>query len=293
MSITQQTILYDKNLPARIRLTNGSVDRSERETHRHNEIELIYVDSGSLNATIDYQDCEFSAGDLIVISSNTVHSLESKKAKLLTVHFSYVFVKSFFNDFEGYDYVLEEGSQERREMQLLMQKLLAIEQNSFDEYSTLVKYSHLTKMLRLLLTRCRREKAAVAYEQRRSFESDAIAVKNYIEINYRRKMYIGELAQLLHYDQRQMTRYFRQLTGKHFKEYLNYVRCEHALEDYLVHDISGADAALKNGFCHYNFFLRACNKYYGACPTAIKKARREQRGRDFHANTNMPLVRTA
>ena len=288
MPITQQTIIYDKNLPARIRIANGSVDKSSRETHRHNEIELIYVDGGKLNATIDYQEHEFSAGDLIVINSNTVHSLEGKKAQMLTVHFSYVFVKSFFNSFDEFDYVLQEGSQERRDMLFLMQKLLAIEQNNFDGYNTLVKYSLLTRMLRLLLTRCRREKPLVLFDKRRSIESDAIAVENYIETNFRRKMYIHELAELLHYDPNQITRYFKQLTGKHFKDYLNAVRVEHALEDYLVHDISAADAALRNGFCHYNFFLRACNKYYGASPTAIKKARREQQ-----STTNMPLVRTA
>ena len=293
MGIDQITIKYDKNLPARIRIANGSADRSEREPHRHNEIELIYVESGKLSATIDYQEHEFSAGDLIAVGSNTVHSLEFKRARILTVHFSYVFVKSFFNSFENYDYVLKEGSQERREMLLLMQKLMAIEQNSFDEYNTLVKYSLLTKMLRLLLTRCRIEKAPVVLNKRRSLESDAIAVKNYIEVNFRRKMYLNELAELIHYNPNQITRYFKQLTGKHFKDYLNYVRAEHALEDYLTYDIPVGEAALKNGFCHYNFFSKACNKYYGASPTAIKKARREQRGRDYHANTNMPLVRTA
>ena len=289
MSITQQAIQYDRNLPARIRLSDGSVEKSASETHRHNEIELIYVDSGRLNATIDYQEHEFSAGDLIVINSNTVHSLEGKKARTLTVHLSYVFVKSFLSSFEEFDYVLQEGSQERREMLLLMQKLLAIEQNTFDGYNTLVKYSLLTRILRLLLTRCRREKPPVVFDKRRSLESDAIAVKNYIETNFRRKMYIYEVAELLHYNPNQITRYFRQLTGKSFKDYLNSVRAEHALEDYLTYDIPVGEAVLKNGFCHYNFFSKACNKYYGASPTAIKKARREQR----EIAADMPLVRTA
>ena len=289
MDIHQQIIIYDKNLPARIRIASGPVDRSERETHRHNEIELIYVDSGRLNATIDYQEHKFSAGDLFVINSNTVHSLEGKKARTLTVHLSYVFVKSFLSSFEEFDYVLQEGSQERREMTFLMQKLLAIEQNTFDEYSALTKYSLLLKMLRLLLTRCRREKPPAVYDKRRSLESDMIAVKNYIETNFRRKMMIAELAELLHYNPNQITRYFRQLTGKSFKDYLNSVRAEHALEDYLTYDIPVGEAALKNGFCHYNFFSKACNKYYGASPTAIKKARREQR----EIAADMPLVRTA
>ena len=122
-------------------------------------------------------------------------------------------------------------------MQFLMQKLLAIEQNTFDEYSALVKYSLLLKMLRLLLTRCRSEKQPVVCEKRRSLESDAIAVKNYIEINFRRKIMIGELAELIHYDPRSFTPYFKKLTGKRFTDYLQEVRTVHALEDYLTYDI--------------------------------------------------------
>lgn len=288
MSIVHQTIKYDNNLPGCIRLRDGPVDKNSGEPHCHNEIELIYVDSGKLQATIDYQDSEFSAGDVIVINSNTVHSLKGENARYLSVHFSYVFVKAFFDSFENYDYNLKEGSQERREMMFLMQKLLAIEQNTFDEYSALKKYSMLLKMLRLLLTRCRREKQPAVYDKNRSVESDAIAVKNYVEINFRRKIMIAEIAELLHYDPNQITPYFKKLTGKRFTDYINQVRAEHALEDYLTYDIPVGEAALKNGFCHYNFFSKACNKFYGASPTAIKKARREQ-----SVTVNMPLVRTA
>ena len=284
MAIIQQTIQYGKNLPARIRL----VDKQSSEPHRHSEIELIYVDKGSLQATIDYQDREYAAGDVIVISSNAVHSLSGENARILSVHLSYVFVKSFFNAFESSEFVLEQGSQERREMVFLMQKLLAIEQNTFDEYSALKKYSLLLKMMRLLLTRCRREKPPAVYDKNRSVESDAIAVKNYVEVNFRRKMMIAEIAELLHYDPNQITPYFKKLTGKRFKDYLNQVRAEHALEDYLTYDIPVGEATLKNGFCHYNFFSKACCKYYGASPTALKKARREQSD-----TTHMPLVRTA
>ena len=56
----------------------------------------------------------------------------------------------------------------------------------------------------------------------------------------------------------------------------------------LEDDIPVSDAALKNGFGHYNHFTLACNKLYGASPTAIKKQRRQ---RDVASNA--PLERTA
>ena len=56
--------------------------------------------------------------------------------------------------------------------------------------------------------------------------------------------------------------------------------------DYLTYDIPVGEAALKNGFCHYNFFSKACNKYYGASPTAIKKQKRA-------ASVSAPLEKSA
>ena len=46
--------------------------------------------------------------------------------------------------------------------------------------------------------------------------------------------------------------------------------------------------ALKNGFGHYNHFTNACRKYYGASPTALKKAKRQ---RDVASNA--PMERSA
>ena len=43
-----QTIQYDKNIPARIRLRDGPVDKALNEPHWHEELQLIYVDGGTL-----------------------------------------------------------------------------------------------------------------------------------------------------------------------------------------------------------------------------------------------------
>ena len=136
-----QTIEYDKRLPARITLCDSSVDRCRGEPHWHEEMQLIYVDEGSLNMTVGNRKSALNAGDVQLINPGEVHSLKKGSAKYISVHFSRVFVKSFFEAAESCGYVLEEGSQERREMVFLMQKLLAVERNTFDEYSALVKYS--------------------------------------------------------------------------------------------------------------------------------------------------------
>ncbi len=192
-----QTIQYDKNLPARIRQRDGPLDKELNEPHWHEELQLIYVDGGTLDVSLGETKQVLTAGDVTVISPRTEHALSGTDARYLTVHFSHVFVKSFFDSIEKVDFRLAEGSQERREICWLMQKLLAIEQNPFDEYSALVKYSLTLKMLRILLTRCCTEKQETVVSGRCSQDSRAQTVKDYIETNFRRKIFISEIAELL------------------------------------------------------------------------------------------------
>ena len=283
-----QTIEYDKRLPAKTSLCDSAVNRCRGEPHWHEEIQLIYVDEGSLNMTVGNRKLTLDSGDVQVINPCEVHSLKKSSAKYFSVHFSRVFVQSFFDSAESYGYVLEENSQERREMVFLMQKLLAVERNTFDEYSALVKYSLLLKMLRLLLTRCRTEKFDSVYGTSRSLDDDVIAVKQYIEANYHRKIMTADYENLLHFDATYVMTYFKKQTGMTIMSYAIKERTRHALDDYLTHDIPIGEAAKKNGFCHYNHFTKACRKYYGASPTEIK---RQKRQRDVATNT--PLVRSA
>lgn len=283
-----ETIQCDSILPAKITLNDSSVDRCRGEPHWHEELQLIYVDEGSLNMTVGNRKSALNAGDVQMINPCEVHSLKKSSAKFLSVHFSRVFVQSFFETAESYGYVLEDGSQERREMVFLMQKLLAVERNNFDEYSSLVKYSLLLKMLRLLLTRCRTEKTVSIYGTERSLDDDVIAVKQYIEANYHRKIMTADYENLLHFDATYVMTYFKKQTGMTIMGYAIKERTKHALDDYLTHDIPIGEAAKKNGFCHYNHFTKACHKYYGASPTEIK---RQKRQRD--AAPNAPLVKSA
>ena len=283
-----QTIEYDNILPAKIELNERTVDRCRGEPHWHEEIQLIYLDEGSLNVTVGNRELQLSAGDMQLINPCEVHAVNKGSAKYLSVHFSRVFVKSFFEPVESFGYVLEEGSQERREMIFLMQKLLAVEQNTFDEYSALVKYSLLLKMLRMLLTRCRTEKLNSVYGTDRSLDDDVMAVKQYIEAHYRQKIMTADLKKLMHFDSSYVMTHFKRRMGMTIMSYTIKERTKHALDEYLTHDIPIGEAAKKNGFCHYNHFTKACHKYYGANPTEIKKAKRQ---RDVAPNA--PLEKSA
>ena len=67
---------------------------------------------------------------------------------------------------------------------------------------------------------------------------------------------------------------FKKQTGMCIADYVKKARADHALDDYLTKNVPVCEAALKNGFGHYNRFTIACNKIYGAGLTATKKMKR-------------------
>ena len=141
-------------------------------------------------------------------------------------------------------------------------------------------------MLRLLLTRCRTEKPVSVYGTDRSLDDDVIAVKQYIESNYRQKITTADLEKLMHFKPTYVMTHFKKQTGMTIMSYAIRERARHALDDFITHGVPVCEAALKNGFCHYNHFTKACHKYYGASPTEIKKQKRA-------ASVSTPLVRSA
>ena len=60
-----ETIQYDSILPAKITLNDNSVDRCRGEPHWHEEMQLIYVDEGSLSLTVGNRSAELHAGEVL------------------------------------------------------------------------------------------------------------------------------------------------------------------------------------------------------------------------------------
>ena len=69
-----QTIEYDNNLPGRIRLFDSPDGKTSVEAHWHEEIELIYVDSGTLFVTINDLEHELKRGDVIVLGATSLNA---------------------------------------------------------------------------------------------------------------------------------------------------------------------------------------------------------------------------
>lgn len=66
---------------------------------------------------------------------------------------------------------------------------------------------------------------------------------------------------------------FRAVTGMGMKEYLSYVRLEHASKELQSTDHSITEVAINSGFSDSNYFKDAFKKMYGISPRAYRAER--------------------
>ena len=105
---------------------------------------------------------------------------------------------------------------------------------------------------------------------------DIQKVVDYIAEHYRENLTLDVLAKHIHMNSFYFSSYFKKQMGQNFKDYLNRVRMEHALELLLNSDRRSYEIAEEVGFKDYRYFNEVFSRYYGKTPAAYRKSFKEQ-----------------
>ncbi|HCM5830591.1 GH39 family glycosyl hydrolase [Klebsiella pneumoniae] len=94
---------------------------------------------------------------------------------------------------------------------------------------------------------------------------------SYIEINYRDKISLQDLAEKKYLSQAYLSRFFKSQTGLTFTDYLHKKRMMHAESDVVNTELSILQIALNNGFANVNTFSQKFKRDFGLSPLAYRK----------------------
>lgn len=116
------------------------------------------------------------------------------------------------------------------------------------------------------------------YETTLSSRADAgdesiLDAAKYISENYGLHITLSEMADRAGLSPTYFSKKFRAVTGMGMKEYLSYVRLEHASSELLSTNHSVTDVAIDCGFSDSNYFKDAFKKMYGISPRAYRTER--------------------
>ena len=97
------------------------------------------------------------------------------------------------------------------------------------------------------------------------------SIREYIDRHYRENLTLEVMAKEFFMNPYYFSSYFKKQTGINFKEYLGYVRIQHAISLLLTTDMKTYEIAAEVGFSDARSFSDAFVKKYGETPSVYKK----------------------
>ncbi|MBQ9514754.1 MAG: helix-turn-helix transcriptional regulator [Ruminococcus sp.] len=275
-----EIITADDNLPGKVTLYSKPGKECFTNKHWHKNLEIDYIIRGRMWTNLCGVDRDLYDGDYILINSESVHQTCGKEpdepVKYLVVLFSYSYIKSYFPDFEKYEFDVNINEQARARIRDLL-KAIVFEVENPGEFSRLKIALAMNQIMVYLFTKCRKRREIDVASQPADDEPEYITKAiDFIKDNYRERITLEDISSFVGLTPTYFSRYFKATTQKTFKSYLNMVRLENTLVDIQQNGMSETRASLENGFPSVKAFIAVFKSVYGCAPSEYVKTYQEE-----------------
>ncbi len=249
--------------------------------HWHKEIEFFYITSGKAIIYCDFNPITVSEGDFVVVNSNQLHqgqNLSNRLGRYNIIVDPDLFYTGFKSRCETkyiypimQNYILFKNKiSDDKEIGNLIQKLIKEYEMQENGFELMIK-GYLYELFGLLVRR-----HVVSYITPREYEKRLQQLKRfdrvfrYVEENYSQKITLTEAADMANMSRSHFCRSFKELTGKTFIEYVNFIRLNRAELFLSNSNMSVTEIAMCVGFNDINYFSRLFKQYKGMPPSDVR-----------------------
>lgn len=272
MTYIYEVVKYDGSLPGKVLMQDKPGWRCNTFLHWHKELEFVYMIDGVLDAKISGENIQIKSGEFYFCNSEEIHITSApdkdKVIKYIVVLLSNEYMRSFCDQIDRIQFKIKEES--RCKISDMLRQLVSI-MESGDEYKLLKVNAVFMNIYHLLLTECAVEKKNLLPINMPDNFAYAKTIIEYIGCNYTENINLKDMADLVGLTSSYFSKYFKNITGTNFTQYLNSVRLEHALNEMLFKGQTVTKAAMNNGFPNVKSFIEICKKIYGCTPMEYKK----------------------
>lgn len=286
-----------KAFPCAIYQTQFSTKGSFVKHHWHDEIELIYFFSGDFRLEINMEQFFIRSECLYFINSGELHSIITEKSGSLG-EYAVVFNPSILN-LDPYDSIQIRLIQPLQDGKLLFPRCLLPEHPAFqsvrdtfmdiiniikdpfkkdlmikdgtsidDLSSQLYIKSSLLHILSILLSHQMLAPIENNYDKR---VEDIKAVLTYIKENYKEKIYIRDLSDLINMNEQYFCRFFKKAIGHTPIEFINEYRIRQSMHLLEKTDLAVTEICLECGYNNIGNFLKEFRRYTNTTPLKYRK----------------------
>ncbi|NAS10628.1 helix-turn-helix domain-containing protein [Poritiphilus flavus] len=251
--------------------------------HYHSELEIMFFKKGRVAAMMGNRFTEFNEGEMVLLGQDFPHVIfeHSDKSSHLNNQPEGVVIQ-FRDDFAGKDFfripemarILALFSRAENGIHF-DQKTTAKVRRFIDGISKRNSTRQFLDLLEILIV-LSEEKSPTLLATKTKYNRSELdeyrmqLVKEYIYKNFRNKIKLSEVAELVSMTETSFCRYYKRLTLKSMTQTLNEIRISYACELLQKQHTNVTEACYQSGFTSPTFFSRVFKKIVGMPPSAYK-----------------------
>ena len=247
--------------------------------HWHRAVEIIYMQEGSLDVTVESENFTIQKGDCIVINGNVLHSTKCTSpntAILLQIPLD--FMEKYIPDLGQLIFLFDFRTKDQRlqtkqtMLKTILEQLQIINDVRPDGY--LLRFNSLIFELLFQLYHNFAVKILQNNTSQEKKDMDRLEpVLNYISEHYREPISLNEIAEVACLQTGYFCRFFKKKMGITFLEYQNEYRLSFIYRDLITTRDPVHVILERHGFTNYKLFRRMFLEHFGNTPTQIRKQR--------------------
>ena len=247
--------------------------------HWHRAVEIIYMQEGSLDVTVESENFTIRKGDCIVINGNVLHSTKCTSpntAILLQIPLD--FMEKYIPDLGQLIFLFDFRTKDQRlqtkqtMLKTILEQLQIINDVRPDGY--LLRFNSLIFELLFQLYHNFAVKILQNNTSQEKKDMDRLEpVLNYISEHYREPISLNEIAEVACLQTGYFCRFFKKKMGITFLEYQNEYRLSFIYRDLITTRDPVHVILERHGFTNYKLFRRMFLEHFGNTPTQIRKQR--------------------
>ena len=283
ISSRHEIVKTDSDLPVRFFYSNDG-RRSYVIPHFHDDIEIMYLLTGTLTLTNNMEEIHLQPGDISVINPNIIHSTlsENSETTAYVLQIPYAFLKKCCPDPDAFYFEIPLYSKfqmsEIQEKQLNHIKDLLLEfyilYTNMPEFYYIKLQSVLYEIVYILFGTFSKSQHTKRHTNEYKYFQRLSKVTTYIKENYAETIALDEMADLISVTPAYLSRFFKKTLKMTFTEYISLIRLEHAYTDLITTNYPVLYISEKNGFANYQIFVQKFKNKYGRTPLILRKENR-------------------
>lgn len=247
-------------------------------SHWHRAVEILYMQEGALDVTIENTSFTIHPGDCILINANVIHSTKCtvpNKAIVLQVPLD--FMEKYIPDVQQFMFIWDHRTKDpvkKTKLEMLkttLEQLQIIDDIRPDGF--ILRFNSLIFELLFQLYHNFRVQVFHSDLSQQKKDLDRLnLVLNYVAENYQRPISLDEIAGVAYLQTGYFCRFFKKKMGVTFLEYQNEYRLSFIYKD-LINTKDPVHVILeRHGFTNYKLFRRMFQEHFNCTPTQVRKS---------------------